>query len=95
MTTLEIKSAQTFPGAHILIVDDERALRHTLAGVFKHLGYQVTEAGSGREALEHIKNQKRFKLRKDRILAAIKVLIMTVSKGHGFVENWLNWLWKI
>jgi len=57
MATLKIKSAQPLPGAHILIVDDERALRHTLAGVFKHLGYQVTEAGSGREALDHIKDQ--------------------------------------
>jgi DNA-binding response OmpR family regulator len=57
MTTLEVISKQTLPGAHILIVDDERALRHTLAGVFKHLGYQVTEASSGREALEHINHK--------------------------------------
>ncbi|MCP4539225.1 MAG: response regulator transcription factor [Chloroflexi bacterium] len=55
MTTLGIKSVQALPGAHILIVDDERALRHTLAGVFKHLGYKVTEVSSGSKALEHIK----------------------------------------
>ncbi len=47
----------TFPGAQILIVDDERVLRHTLAGLFEYIGYQVSEAASGREALEHLRRQ--------------------------------------
>lgn len=39
---------------HILIVDDERALRHTLSGVFRRMGYRIAEAASGEEALEQI-----------------------------------------
>ncbi len=46
-----------FPGTCILIVDDERATRRTLAGLFKHMGYQTTEASSGQEALERIARQ--------------------------------------
>jgi len=57
MTDSETTNVQAFPGAHILIVDDERALRRTLAIKFRHMGYQVIEAGSGREALEHIGRQ--------------------------------------
>ena len=43
-----------YPEARILIVDDERGLRRTLGGLFRHLGYQVREAASGAEALEEI-----------------------------------------
>ena len=42
---------------HILIVDDEQTLRHTLSGLFRRMGYRTTEAASGEEALEHIARQ--------------------------------------
>ena len=35
------------PGEHILIVDDERAIRTTLRGVLEDEGYRVTAVGSG------------------------------------------------
>jgi len=57
MTDSESTNVGALPGARILIVDDERALRRTLAIKFGHMGYRVTEAGSGREALEHIGRQ--------------------------------------
>jgi CheY-like chemotaxis protein len=33
------------PGEHILIVDDERAIRTTLRGVLEDEGYRVTAVG--------------------------------------------------
>lgn len=45
------------PPAHILIVDDERALRRTLADIFLRLGYRTTEAETGEEALGLIARQ--------------------------------------
>ncbi len=43
--------------ACILVVDDERAMRRTLRGIFEHLGYQAAEASSGREALDYLSRQ--------------------------------------
>ncbi|RLC77561.1 MAG: hypothetical protein DRJ03_18680 [Chloroflexi bacterium] len=43
--------------AHILVVDDERTMRHTLAEIFTQLGYQTTMAASGQQALEYIARQ--------------------------------------
>lgn len=37
-----------------LIVDDSRALRRILGDMLRHLGYDVTEAVNGRDALEHL-----------------------------------------
>lgn len=44
-------------GAHILIVDDEQALRQVLGKLLRRMGYQVTEAASGPEALGLIAGQ--------------------------------------
>lgn len=38
-------------GRHILIVDDDRALRHALAGLLTAAGHTVDQAGDGPEAL--------------------------------------------
>ena len=37
-----------------LIVDDSRAMRQILRGMLKQLGFDVVEAGNGREALQHL-----------------------------------------
>lgn len=37
-----------------LIVDDSRALRRILGDMLRHLGYDVTEAVNGRDALVHL-----------------------------------------
>ncbi|MEA3396629.1 MAG: response regulator transcription factor [Chloroflexota bacterium] len=53
----ELTAAAAFPGARILIVDDERVARRTLAELFRRMGYQATEAASGKQALEYIARQ--------------------------------------
>lgn len=45
------------PNARILIVDDEPGIRHTLAGLFSRMGYQVTEVASGEAALQQISDR--------------------------------------
>lgn len=58
MTNSGTAGNPVFPGAHILIVDDEQATRHTLARLFERMGYRAAEAGSGRKALEYIARQR-------------------------------------
>jgi DNA-binding NtrC family response regulator len=48
----------TFPGARILVVDDEVSIRRTLTRLFARMGYQAAEAASGQEALEQIGAQR-------------------------------------
>ncbi|MGC9396505.1 MAG: response regulator transcription factor [Anaerolineae bacterium] len=43
-----------FPGARILIADDEPGIRRTLKDIFRHVGYHPSEAISGTEALQKI-----------------------------------------
>lgn len=50
--------APVFPGAHILVVDDEQATRHTLAELLVRMGYQTVEAPCGHKALEHMARQR-------------------------------------
>ena len=40
---------------HLLIVEDDRALRETIADYFGSKGWQITEAANGEEALETIR----------------------------------------
>jgi DNA-binding response OmpR family regulator len=54
---MDSATSQAPLGANILIVDDERATRHTLAGLLRRTGYRTEEAASGREALETIARQ--------------------------------------
>ena len=42
------------PGHHLLVVDDEENLRSMLAAALQHIGFTVTGAQNGREALEII-----------------------------------------
>ena len=37
-----------------LVVDDSRATRRIISDIMRRLGYEVTEAGTGREALERL-----------------------------------------
>ena len=39
----------------VLIVDDDRALRHALATLLQGAGYAVEQAGDGSEALAHLR----------------------------------------
>ena len=44
--------------AKALVVDDSRAVRMILSKTLKEIGYEVREAGNGREALEVIETEK-------------------------------------
>jgi two-component system response regulator ResD len=43
---------------HILIVDDEKEMRQLLKVCIKPLGYELSEASNGKEALDRIKHQQ-------------------------------------
>lgn len=43
---------------HALIVDDSRAMRSILRNALSTAGFQTTEAGHGREALEKLENMQ-------------------------------------
>jgi len=55
---LSIPPKPTFPGARILVVDDEASIRRTLTQLFARTGYQAAEAASGQEALAQITGQR-------------------------------------
>jgi len=57
MTSTGLERGRPLAGAHILIVDDERAMRRTLADLFESKGHRVEGAASGPEALEKISRQ--------------------------------------
>jgi CheY-like chemotaxis protein len=42
------------PGTRVLIVDDDRVLRHALASLLHAAGYEVEQASDGVEALQHL-----------------------------------------
>src|SRR5580692_6800666 len=44
--------------ASALVVDDSKAVRMILAKTLRELGYEVREAGNGKEALELIEREK-------------------------------------
>jgi CheY-like chemotaxis protein len=57
--------------ANILIVDDEHTLRHALVKWFSRLGYNVSEASTGPEALKLIKSQQEEVRQKTNLLDGI------------------------
>jgi DNA-binding response OmpR family regulator len=43
---------------HVLVVDDEAAIRYSVSKTLQRVGYQVSEAASGEEALEVLQSQE-------------------------------------
>ena len=41
------------PAAHVLVIDDEEAVRVFTAGALRHLGYTVSTCGDAEEAIQH------------------------------------------
>lgn len=56
------------PGANILVVDDEGAIRYSISRTLQRVGYQVSQAANGEQALESLR-QDRF----DVVLADIRM----------------------
>jgi len=68
----------------VLIVEDDREIRHTLRDLLREEGYQVEEAANGREALALL---KRFRLAGERLPCMILLdLMMPVMDGWQFRE---------
>jgi CheY-like chemotaxis protein/anti-sigma regulatory factor (Ser/Thr protein kinase) len=47
----------TTPARHVLVVDDDRALRHAITALLQGAGYRTDEAGDGPEALDKLRQQ--------------------------------------
>jgi CheY-like chemotaxis protein len=52
------QASQARTGRTILFVDDDPAIRALVADVLRRLGHEVVLAGSGRDALEHLQNDR-------------------------------------
>ncbi len=48
---------ETNEATHVLVVDDEAAIRYSVSKTLQRVGYQVTEAASGEEALDIMMRQ--------------------------------------
>ncbi|MBN1259543.1 MAG: response regulator transcription factor [Anaerolineae bacterium] len=59
-TESPIQMITAFPGARILVVDDERNLRTTLTELFNRVGYRSFAAASGVEALRYLVNPEQI-----------------------------------
>lgn len=64
----------------ILVVDDDVGSRHALAEILSCAGYTVTTAGTGREAMERVRNSPGLSL-------IILDLLMPDVDGHQFLER--------
>ncbi|TET54217.1 MAG: response regulator transcription factor [Anaerolineales bacterium] len=53
-TQSEGSGPTVIPGASILVVDDDQAIRRTLTEMFRRMGYKATDAASGEAALDQI-----------------------------------------
>jgi DNA-binding response OmpR family regulator len=47
----------TAPTGHVLVVDDDRALRHAITALLQAAGYRTDQAGDGPEALDKLRQQ--------------------------------------
>ena len=47
---------------HALIVDDSKAMRSVLRSILREMGFEVSEAGNGREALERLRENRKIDL---------------------------------
>ena len=65
---------------HALVIDDSRAMRAILRRSMQRLGFSVTEAGDGREALERIADSEPFDI-------ALVDWNMPNMNGYEFVKE--------
>jgi CheY-like chemotaxis protein len=61
-TPTQTLAAGAFRGAHILLVDDDKAVREVTRAMLDSLGYCVEEAGSGAAALEMLNSETQIDL---------------------------------
>lgn len=56
----QARMAEVFPHAHILVVDDDEAVRTFVARALQDAGYEVVSAATSRDALRIVDSQPRF-----------------------------------
>jgi two-component system response regulator MprA len=71
--TAENEPTESPTAAHILIVDDESAIRDMCCEILADEGYQVSQARNGREAVERV--------RADRIDLVLMDIMMPIMDG--------------
>jgi CheY-like chemotaxis protein len=82
--TLHLTPGRAIPAvphqSHVLLVDDEPALREIMADALVAEGYRVTTAGNGAEALDRLAH--------DRPDLIVLDLMMPVLDGWAFIESY-------
>ena len=68
-------------GELIMVVDDDRDIRESLADVLQDEGYQVVGASNGQDALDQLQRGTKPKV-------ILLDLMMPVMDGHAFYERW-------
>lgn len=64
----------------VLVVDDDRSMRESLAGLLDVKGYSVLEAENGQKALDVLEKAPRFPC------VILLDLAMPIMDGHGFLK---------
>ena len=65
---------------HALVIDDSRAMRAILTRILTNVGFRVTQAGNGLEALERLREH-------DDISIALVDWNMPLMNGYDFVRS--------
>jgi two-component system chemotaxis response regulator CheY len=65
---------------HALVIDDSKATRVILKGILESLGFDVLQAGDGREAIERMEQAAD-------IVIALVDWIMPVMNGYEFIQH--------
>jgi PAS domain S-box-containing protein len=84
-TPTGVSSSPRVAAGSVLLIDDEQAVRATIARIFRRWGWQVTETNSGREALNLLTGDQRIDL--DLILCDLKMPEMTGSEIHAALKS--------
>ena len=72
---------------HILVIDDDAAIRELLSKILSHSGYQVTVAQDGEEGIELLKKNGQYK-------TVITDISMPVKDGNDVAKYVKNSLYE-
>lgn len=64
----------------VLIIDDSRAMRQIIGKIMKQLGFEIFEAGDGKEGIDQLEQHK------DEVELVLVDWNMPVMNGYEFVE---------
>jgi len=64
----------------VLIIDDSRAMRQIIGKIMKQLGFEIFEAGDGKEGIDQLEQHK------DEVELVLVDWNMPVMNGYEFVQ---------